>query len=189
MKHSGNPLDKWSPKAQLLIASALEKENAARKKPLTIIAGVDPAFSPEFVFATVRQTSTGPKVKKITRRRTVERTRNGGTITEAAFWGMVRSGLRRTFRFWKPALAALKAARVPCKGPRGQKWKYLCCDCQKFFLRKQVQIHHIEPVGTILDYGDVGYFLKKLTPEDPKAFKVLCVTCHRVHTNNSRDDQ
>lgn len=113
-------------------------------------------------------------------------TRNAGTLSEAAFWGMVRSGLRRTFRWWKPALAALKAARSPCRGPRGQRWAYLCADCGKLFLRRQVQIDHVYPAGALTSYEHVGDWLRRLTPENPDAFAVRCLPCHQAKTNVER---
>lgn len=124
-----------------------------------------------------------PKRPRVSR---VAKTRNGATLTEAAFWGMVRSGLRRTFRWWKPALAALKAARVPFRGPRGQRWAFLCADCQKLFLRRQVQIDHIVPVGALTDYAHVGEFLRRLTTERPEDFACRCRKCHQKKTNAER---
>ena len=116
----------------------------------------------------------------------VPRTRNGGTWTEARYWQSVRSGLRRLFRFWKPAVAALHAARFPCKGPNGQKWAYLCHDCKKPFPRKQVQIDHIVPCGTLTDFEHVSEFIRRLTPEDPGAYAVRCLACHQAKTNAER---
>lgn len=119
-------------------------------------------------------------------RRRAAKPRNAGTISEAAYWQMVRSGLRRTFRFWKPAMAALKAARVAVKGPRGQKWAYLCCDCQKLFLRRQVQIDHVTPCGELKSYDHVGEFLRRLTPEAATDFACRCKGCHQAKTNKER---
>lgn len=117
----------------------------------------------------------------------VPRTRNHGTLTDSMFWGMVRSGLRRTFRFWKPATAALNAAKIAWPGPRGRKWGYRCAVCGGTFLRKEVQIDHKEPCGTLTDYAHVPDFLRKLTPESPESFQVLCKgKCHQSKTNAER---
>lgn len=116
----------------------------------------------------------------------IPRTRNGGTQTEAGYWGAMRSGLRRLYRFWKPALEALKRARVPNRGPRGRKWGYICADCAGVFVRKGVQIDHVEPVGRLLSYDDLPGFVRRLTPEDPNAFKVRCLSCHQKKTNSER---
>ena len=116
----------------------------------------------------------------------VPRTRNASTITEAAYWGMLRSGLRRLFRFWKPAVIALHSARVACRGPNGQKWAYVCSLCAKPFPRKRVEIHHVVAVGKLLSYEDVGEFVRRLTPENPKGYRVLCKACHLKLTNSER---
>jgi len=122
----------------------------------------------------------------------VERTRNAGTLSEAGYWGYVRSSLRRAFRFWKPAVIALKRAQVPMKGPRGRKWAYLCAGCGKLYLRNQVQIDHKEPAGALTDYAHVGDFLRRLTPESPDAYQVLCTGegtsgCHDAKTARERE--
>jgi hypothetical protein len=116
----------------------------------------------------------------------VPRTRNGSTWTEAQFWQAVRSTLRRGFRWWKPAVAALHAARAPFRGPRGQKWAFLCADCQKLFIRRKVQIDHVVACGALTDYAHVGEFVRRLTPESPDAFRVRCLTCHQLKTNSEK---
>jgi hypothetical protein len=130
-----------------------------------------------------------PRAKKKGQR--VARTRNGGTYTEAQFWGRLRSALRRTYRFWKPAVMALKAARIPMSGPRGRKWGFICAGCGKPYLRKQVNIDHKEPAGALTDYEHIGPFLKRLTPEDPSAYQVLCTgegTC-RCHDRKTKAER
>jgi hypothetical protein len=121
----------------------------------------------------------------------VARTRNGGTWTEAAYWQRLRSALRRSYRFWKPAVMALKAARIPMSGPRGRKWGFICAGCGKPYLRKQVNIDHKEPAGALTDYEHIGPFLKRLTPEDPSAYQVLCTgegTC-RCHDRKTKAER
>lgn len=114
------------------------------------------------------------------------RTRNGGQWTEARFWQAVRSALRRGFRFWRPAVLALQAARVPCKGPRGRKWAYLCAKCQRFYLRKHVQIDHVKPCGQLTRPDHLAEFLARLTPEGAGSYQVLCLTCHPTKTKAER---
>lgn len=116
----------------------------------------------------------------------VPKTRNASTWTEAAYWGALRSGLRRLFRFWKPAVLALHAARIPCSGARGQKWAYVCADCRRAFPRKLVQIDHVEPCGALTELSHLPDFVRRLTPEDPKAYQVLCAACHTAKTNAER---
>lgn len=113
----------------------------------------------------------------------VARTRNGGTWTEAEYYVRLRSALRRTFRFWKPAIMALKAARIPMKGPRGQKHAYICAGCGKPHPKKAVQIDHRIPCGTLTSLEHLPSFVARLTPESPDAFQVLCDGCHQDRTN------
>lgn len=74
---------------------------------------------------------------------------------------------------------ALKAARVPVSGPRGQKWAFKCSDCGKMFLRKNIQIHHVVPCGELKKPEDIAGFLERLTCEEESGYFVLCKTCHK----------
>lgn len=55
-----------------------------------------------------------------------------------------------------------------------------------WFIRKEVRLDHIEPVGSLKSSEDVAEWLKRLTPEDPKAFQVICESCHQKKTNLER---
>ena len=104
----------------------------------------------------------------------VPRTRNGGTWTEAQYWGRLRSAFRQTFRWWVPAKQALNAARV------GK--QYRCARCLRLFGRKAVEVDHRVPCGSLRCLEDVAPFLARLTPESPNAYQVLCVACHASKT-------
>lgn len=127
-----------------------------------------------------------PAKSKGNRASRVPRVRNGGAWSEARYWQALRSTLRRAFRFWRPALDALRAARVASKGPRGRKWLFLCADCKKLFLRRQVQIDHIVPCGTLTSFDHLPDFIRRLTPENPSAYAVRCLDCHQTKTNAER---
>jgi hypothetical protein len=114
------------------------------------------------------------------------RTRNGGTWTESAFFGRLRSALRRLSMFWKPSLAALKLAQVSAPGPHGRKWLFRCAGCDGLFMRKQVQIDHVVQVGSLRCLEDLPGFVERLLPEDPAAFRVLCKKCHSAVTAQQR---
>ena len=115
----------------------------------------------------------------------VPRTRNASTLTEAGYWGMVRSGLRRTFRYWKPATKCKAEAKRPYKGSnKRQKYEYQCAHCTEWFKDKEVQIDHIIEVGSLKCGEDLKGFLERLTPED--GFQLLCKPCHQVKTNEAR---
>ena len=116
------------------------------------------------------------------------KSRNHGTMTEAQYWAKVRSLLRRGFMYWKPMAIALENASRPYKGSnKRQKKEYKCAKCKKWFPRKEVEIDHIEEVGSLKCADDVQKFLERLTPEDPKAFQILCKEDHKEKTKNARE--
>lgn len=117
----------------------------------------------------------------------VEKPRNGGTWTEAAYWGRVRGALRKTFAAWVPMREAMKAARREYTGPnKRQKWEYLCAECLEWWKGSEVQVDHIEPCGSLKCSDDLAWWLERLTPEDPAAFQVLCKPCHKQKTQRER---
>lgn len=116
----------------------------------------------------------------------VPRPRNGGTWTEARYWSAVRSGLRRAFRFWKPITDALLRARVAAPGPRGRKWLFLCAECRKLHLRKNVEVDHRVPCGALTRPEHLAEFLARLTEERPENFQVLCLPCHQLKTQKEK---
>lgn len=118
------------------------------------------------------------------------KTRNGGTWTEAQYWGAIRSGLRRLFRFnWHPAKQAWESARRPYVGPnKAQKWEFKCAGCGGWFIKKQVELDHIEPCGSLRCLEDIGDFLRRLHPEYVGAYQVLCKPkCHPAKTKAERE--
>jgi len=111
--------------------------------------------------------------------------RNAGTMTEAAFWSFVRSKLRQAFRYWKPIVNAKMAARRPNKSENKRlKWEFQCNHCKEWFPDKEVQVDHIEPVGTLKCAEDLPKFLEQLASED--GYQVLCKPCHQIKTNEER---
>lgn len=127
------------------------------------------------------------KAKEQPRKGRVARTRNAGTMTEAAFWSMLRSGLRRSFRYWKPAAAALAASKRDHPGPRGQRFAYVCASCKQLHKRTNVQIDHCTPCGALTSYEHLPSFVRNLTAEGPDAYQVLCKFCHNLKTKSERE--
>lgn len=110
----------------------------------------------------------------------VERTRNAGTMTEAAFWGMIRSALRRRSMYWKPIINAKNSAKRAVIGGR-QKWEYQCSACRKWFKGTEVEVDHVNPAGSLTCSDDLKGFVTKLFAEE--GYDVKCNPCHRNHTN------
>ena len=114
------------------------------------------------------------------------KTRNANTMTEAAYWGMVRSVLRRGFRYWKPIQRAKASARIVYNGEnKRRKWSYICAKCGGEFDAKGVQVDHIKPVGSLRCLDDLPQFVANLTQE--YGYQVLCKECHKEKTNKERD--
>jgi len=117
----------------------------------------------------------------------VERTRNLGTETESGHMGRIRSALRSLSRFWKPALAALNAAHRPYTGTNKRiKHEYQCAACKQWHIRKQVEINHKVPCGTLKCYEDLPGFLNRLFIEDITGYSILCKECHLTETAQQR---
>jgi len=119
-------------------------------------------------------------------REKVDKPRNCGTMSEAAYWGAVRSGLRRTFRYWKPAKEVKFNNRKPYVGTSNlRKWTYTCEKCKGEFKEKDTEIDHIIPVGSLKSSEDLVGFLERLTPEE--GYRLLCKKCHSGITNTTRN--
>jgi len=109
------------------------------------------------------------------------KTHNAGSLTEAAYYGMLRSVLRRGFRYWKPLKAAELAARSKYQGSNKlRKWSYQCNTCKQLFKRTEVQVDHIVPCGQLNALSDLPEFVRRLTAE--QGYALLCKPCHKVKT-------
>lgn len=119
------------------------------------------------------------KEKKPVRKK-VERTRNLGSMTEAEFFGKIRSALRNSFRYWKPAMKALEnASRPAISRNKRLKKQYKCSVCNHWFARKDIEIHHIIECGSLRIWDDVVPFIQRLCCEDVNGYLTLCKQCHK----------
>ena len=108
--------------------------------------------------------------------------RNNGTMTEAAFWAFIRSGLRNKSRFWKPIQQAKSLAKRAYKGPnKRQRFEYQCNECQGWFPEKKINVDHILPAGSLNCAADLPGFVERLFCEVDN-LQVLCEGCHDVKT-------
>ena len=120
------------------------------------------------------------------------KTRNGGTMTEAAFRSWVRSQLRRMSQRWKPIYMTKKAAQRPAtpaevalfsKGRGRIKFVYECAQCAVRVPDKQGAVDHIIPCGSLIDINaDAGPFILRLLCEG-EGLRWLCDPCHQEVTN------
>jgi hypothetical protein len=115
--------------------------------------------------------------KNATKRRAkiprVPKVRNGGTMTESAFWSFIRSTLRQKSRWWKPITECKMKARRPYKGPsKRQKFEYKCACCGDWFPEKLINVDHIKPAGSLNCAADLPGFVERL----------FCETCHEMKT-------
>lgn len=120
--------------------------------------------------------------KKVTRRSTAVKTRNAGTMSEAAFWGFIRSTLRQKSRWWKPITQCKLESRRAYKGVnKRQKFEYQCNTCKKWFPEKQINVDHIVGAGSLNCGADLEGFVERLFCEQNN-LQVLCETCHNKKT-------
>lgn len=120
--------------------------------------------------------------KKSTRKPRVARTRNAGTMTEAAFWSMIRSALRQKSRWWKPIAQCKQLAKRAYKGKnKRQRWEYQCNKCKGWFKSDEVNVDHVEPAGSLNNAQDLPAFVETLFCEVDN-LQVLCKSCHDVKT-------
>jgi 5-methylcytosine-specific restriction endonuclease McrA len=117
------------------------------------------------------------------KREKLPRTRNAGTMTESAFWSMIRSALRRRSMYWKPIQKAKDAAKRAYQGTNiRQKWEYQCSKCKNWFAAKEIEVDHIEEVGSLKCSDDLKGFVERLFAEE--GYQILCKECHNTKTHN-----
>jgi hypothetical protein len=117
-----------------------------------------------------------------------ERTRNGGTETQAKHMGNIRGVLRRMTRFWKPKKMALDAVCVRSISNGVKVNRYQCKHCQNYYPLKSVEVNHIIPAGSLKSYKDLPDFCERLFVEDINLLEVLCKECHARVTKQQREE-
>jgi hypothetical protein len=109
------------------------------------------------------------------------------TLTEAQFFGKIRSALRRLSIKWKPRTDFLKERQQPYTGKNKRiKWQYKCDGCKKAYPLKEMECDHKTPCGSLRRFDDIGPFVQKLLCEKD-GYQLLCKKkCHLKKTNQSR---
>ncbi len=119
-------------------------------------------------------------------RKKVDKPFASGTMTKAAFFSFIRSGLRQKSRRWKPIYDCLNEAKRPSKSKNKRlKWEYQCAQCKKWKARTDVTVDHITPCGSLNSLEDLPMFVKTLFCETDN-LQCLCDACHNKKTNKER---
>ena len=117
---------------------------------------------------------------------------NDGEWTEARFRAFIISALRAYMKRFPPKWKALKAAMVGKKinkrtGRLAE--HYLCASCGGFFVARDVQVDHIDPVVSPEEgFQDWWTYFNRLYCEADN-LQVLCKQCHREKTNAERKER
>lgn len=116
----------------------------------------------------------------------VERTRCGGTWTEARWWNFVRGVQRMGFKRYPAKYMCLEAASRPYTGTdKRTKKEYRCAVCQEWFKKKDVEVDHMDAAGSFTSDEHVLGFLKRLFCE-PEDLQIVCKPCHKEITASQR---
>lgn len=122
-----------------------------------------------------------PKLRKAT---ATDQVFAGGRWTKARYIRFVQSALRKAWMKWPPKFDALGAASRPSQlVDKRTKTEYLCTTCQKWFKKKDVEVHHIVACGSPEDLNVLVAHM--LCEED--GLQVECRGCHRIKTQLERE--
>ena len=104
----------------------------------------------------------------------------GKTWTKARFFSFLRSNLRKASVKWPPIQEVLRAHRRTNRSANKRlKWEHLCFGCLEWFPRKEVQVDHIVPCGSLNDWADLEPFCRRLFVE-ADGLAILCRECHKA---------
>ena len=117
---------------------------------------------------------------------------NDGEWTEAKFRAFIISALRAYMKRYPPKWKALEEAKVGKKvNKRSGRLAehYLCASCGGFFVARDVQVDHIEPVVAPSEgFKDWWTYMNRLYCEKEN-LQVLCKPCHKEKTNAERKER
>ena len=120
-------------------------------------------------------------------------------ITEAAFFGKIRSMLRKEWRHSQPYRDALRRAKVSFEGTGRRKFSMRCEQCSiEYALGERIivgktkqgkdkdalayQVDHKIDAGTLKTFDDLSGFAERLFCS-PDELQVLCWHCHHKKTH------
>lgn len=106
--------------------------------------------------------------------------------TKSRYFGFIRSCLRRAWSKYPVKFKILSDARRPYSGEdKRTKWEYQCHKCNEWYKSKEVQVDHINPVGSLKEYEDLPRFVATLFCSSDN-LQVLCSECHKLKTAEDR---
>lgn len=127
--------------------------------------------------------SAKKKPKKVVKSKKpkVEKPYNAGTMSSAAFFGWLRSRLRKmSMQGWKPTQEVKKAAKVPYVGTnKMRRFSYVCGKCSIPVGDKECAVHHKIPAGSLKSFADLPGFCERLFTEAENLI-LLCDNCHNL---------
>ena len=119
------------------------------------------------------------KPKKV--RKLLKKPFNNGTMSNSAFFGWIRSRLRKmSMMGWKPVSVVRNEAKVPYIGDnKRRKFSYICSECKQEKDGSSCSVHHIIPAGKLSAFEDLPDFCRRLFVEK-EGLRLLCDECHEA---------
>lgn len=127
----------------------------------------------------------------MTKRQSVVRQHNAGTMTEAEFRSFILSALRNASRFWKPKMACIRKAKVAYNS-------YKCSLCWQVWpsklpplpwkKRKRQNIvadHILEVVNPDTGFTSYDNWIERCFVEE-EGFQALCYKCNYEKTQENQ---
>lgn len=107
--------------------------------------------------------------------------------SESRFFGFIRSALRSAFRRWAPKYEVVEDAKrdKPKSKPGRHRFEYKCSKCKRYYKRTEVEVDHIEQVGSLKSFEDLPGFAQRMFVGKEK-LRLLCKGCHKKVTAEQR---
>ena len=122
------------------------------------------------------------KVKK-TRSSNIPKPFADGTMTNSAFFSMLRAMMRQKSRWWTPITVCKNRVKIPYAGTnKRKKWVYRCEDCGALKSADEIFVHHIHECGTLTSFEDIPGFAKRLFCNSDELV-AICEKCHDIRHN------
>ena len=103
------------------------------------------------------------------------------------------STLRRRSKCWKPAQDALNKVKeiyyiTSKKGKQLRRVKFKCYKCNKFFGRKEIQIHHKFPVvDPTIGFTTWDMYINRMFCPNEEYYEIICKPCHKEENRKGRE--